>query len=56
MGKFHQRLTEVSASDTSEFSFLDDNLSKYQWLFTKLGVCINIVDIWFGIWANFINI
>ena len=33
----------------SVFSFLDDNLSKYQWIFTKLGVCIDIVEIRFGI-------
>ena len=31
------------------FSFLDDKLSKHQWIFTKLGVCIDIVEIWFGI-------
>ena len=31
------------------FSFLDDNLSKHQWILTKLGMCIDIVDIWFGI-------
>ena len=31
------------------FSFPDDNLSKYQWIFTKLGMCIDIVEIWFGI-------
>ena len=31
------------------FSFLDDNLSKHQWIFTKLGMCIDIVEIWFGI-------
>ena len=32
--------------------FLDtsaDNFSKCQWIFTKLGVCIKIVEIWFGI-------
>ena len=29
--------------------FPDDNLSKHQWIFTKLGMCIDIVDIWFGI-------
>ena len=29
--------------------FLDDNLSKCQMIFTKLGVCIDIVEIWFGI-------
>ena len=30
-------------------SFPDDNLSKHQWIFTKLGMCIDIVKIWFGI-------
>ena len=49
MGKFCQFLTELSASDTSLFSYLDDNLSKYQWINTKLGVCIDIVEICFGI-------
>ena len=29
--------------------FLVDNLSKHQWIFTKLGMCIDIVEIWFGI-------
>ena len=24
-------------------------MSKYQWIFTKLGMCIDIVEIWFGI-------
>ena len=33
----------------SIFSFLDNNFSKYQWIFTKLGMCIYIVDICFGI-------
>ena len=31
------------------FSFPDDNLSKYQWIFTKLGMCIDNVEIWFWI-------
>ena len=31
------------------FSFPDDNLSKSKWIFTKFGVCIDIVEIWFGI-------
>ena len=31
------------------FSFPDDNLSKHQWIFTKLGMCFDIVEIWFGI-------
>ena len=26
-----------------------DNLSKCQWIFTKLGICIDLVDIWFGV-------
>ena len=33
----------------AQFSFLDDNLSKIQWIFTKLGMCTDIVEIWFGI-------
>ena len=33
----------------SEFPFQDDNLSKSQWTFTKFGVCIDILEIWFGI-------
>ena len=49
MGKFCQCQTEVSAHHTSVFSFLDDNLSKCQWIFTKLGMCIDIVAIWFGL-------
>ena len=31
------------------FSFPDDNLSKHQWIFTKFGMCIDIVEIWFGL-------
>ena len=31
------------------FSFLDDNLSNHQWILNKLGMCIDIVEIWFGI-------
>ena len=27
----------------SVFSFLDDNLSTYQWIFTKLGMCIALI-------------
>ena len=30
-------------------SFPDDNLSKHQWIFTKLSMCIDILEIWFGI-------
>ena len=49
MGKFRQFLTELSAHDISVFSFLDNNFSKYQWIFIKLDVCIYIVEICFGI-------
>ena len=31
------------------FSFLDDILSKYESIFTKLSMCIDIVEIWFEI-------
>ena len=33
----------------SVFLFLDDNLSKCRWIFTKFGECIDIVEILFGI-------
>ena len=33
---------------SGRFSFPDDNLSKHQSIFTKLGMCIDILDIWFG--------
>ena len=49
MGKFYQILTELSARDTPIFSFPDNSLSKHQWIFTKFGMCIDIVEIWFGI-------
>ena len=50
MGKFRQFLTELSARDTSVFSFPNDNFDKYQaGISTKLGVCIDIVEILFGI-------
>ena len=31
------------------FSLPDDNLTKLWWIFTKLGMCIDFVEIWFGI-------
>ena len=49
MGKFRQFSKELSARDTSVFSFPDDNLSECQWICTKLVMCIEIVEIWFGI-------
>ena len=47
MGEFHQILMELSAQDI--FLFPEDNLSKYQGILTKLGTCIDIKEIWFGI-------
>ena len=38
----------VSVCPSIRFSFPDDNLSKHQWIFTKLDMCIDIVKIWFG--------
>ena len=49
MGKFHQILMELSPQDTPIFSFPDDNLSKCQGILTKLGTCIDMKDICFGI-------
>ena len=49
MGKFCQIFTELSAQGTPIFLFPDDSLSKYQQIFTKLGMRIDIVEIWFGI-------
>ena len=49
MSEFRQFLTELSARHMSVFAFLDDNFSKCQWIFPKLGICINIMEICFGI-------
>ena len=49
MGKYPQFLTAFSASLMSVFLFPADNSSKCQWIFTKLGMCIDIVEIWFRI-------
>ena len=46
---FNGVLTELSARETPEFSFPDNNLSKFQGILTKLGTCIDIKEIWFGI-------
>ena len=42
-GQISPLLTKLSARHNSIFSFLDDKLRKYQWIITKLGMC---VDIW----------
>ena len=51
MGNFPQFLLEFSDQETSVFLFQDNNLSKSQWIFIYLGIflCIDIVEIWFGI-------
>ena len=41
-------------------SFPDNDLSNNQWIFTKLDMCINIVEIWLGIangriWSIFLR-
>ena len=47
MGKFRRILMELSAHPY--FRFPDDNLSKCQGSLTKLGTCIDMKKIWFGI-------
>ena len=47
--KFCQFWADLSVRDKSIFSFLDDNFSKYQWIFTKFDMCIDIVEICFGV-------
>ena len=42
-------VVRTSVRPSVRFSFPDDNLSKYQWIFFKLGMYIYIVEIWFGI-------
>ena len=45
MGKFRRFLAKLPARDIPVFSFPDDNLSKYQLIFTKLSMCIDIVEL-----------
>ena len=49
MCKFCQICTELSAWDMPIFLFPDDDLCKHQLIFTKHGMCIDIVEIWFGL-------
>ena len=42
-------MTQLSAGNISIFSFPDDNFSKYQLIFTKFDMCVDIVEIWFEI-------
>ena len=37
----------LSVRPSVRFSFPDDE--KHQWIFAKFGMCIDIVEIWFGI-------
>ena len=46
---FSDLSVHLSVVRPSVFLFLDDNLSKHKWIFTKLGMCIDIVEICFGI-------
>ena len=39
----------TSGRQSIRILFPDDILNKHQWIFTKLGVCIDIAEIWFGI-------
>ena len=55
MDKFHQFLTELTGHHTSVFSFQDNNLSKSQQIFTKLDICIDIVEILFWITIGYIS-
>ena len=45
MGNFCQILMELPARDMPIFLFPDDNLSKDHLIFTKLDLCIDIVEI-----------
>ena len=49
VGEFCKLLIELSAATQQCFLFPDDNLSKYQWIFTKFAMCIYLVESWFGI-------
>ena len=39
----------LSVCRTSILLFQDDNLDTFPWVFTKLGMCIDIVDFWFRV-------
>ena len=57
MGKFHPNLIELSAHNTYVFEFRDNYLTKSQWIFTKFDMCIDTVELLFGIayWQIFIS-
>ena len=48
MGKFCQFLTVICPPHV-HILFPDNNLRKCQWIFTKFGLCIDIVQLWIWI-------
>ena len=42
-------VSQSNVRPLDRISFPDDNLSKHQWIFTKLYMCINFIEIWDGI-------
>ena len=53
-----RRLIRSCVVNQSVFSFPDDNLSKCQWISTKLGICIDIdlvLDCFFGRFRQFME-
>ena len=46
---FYGFALDINVSRPSIFLFLDDNLSKCQWIFAKLGTSTDMVELWFGI-------
>ena len=49
MGKFLSIFDRVICPQGFVYLFPKNNHSKYLLAFTKLGICIDIVEIWFGI-------
>ena len=48
MGKFFKFWRSYLLETRPYFRFPDDNLSKCQGILTKLGICIDMKEIWFG--------
>ena len=51
LGPLDLNFNESLTDDIVSFEQLgpDDNLTKHQWIFTKLGMCIDFMKIWFVI-------
>ena len=45
----HQLFIEQLHVRPSVFSFPDNGLSKYLWIFTKISMCLDIIEIRFGL-------